>query len=321
MKKNISNLKTAIALVLVLLSVLFSSVFAKTKIQELKIVQLSDIHYDSTLMNIGSRMYGDSQSLFLSAIEDINSMKNIDAVVTSGDNVNRPSQKDLYNFIKDEKKIKFPFYTTIGNHDVGILGNASKKFYFDTLKEQYPNIKPENDNSYYITDEIKGYKFIFLDGVIDGKVSAHGFFPEEELLWLDTKLKENEKYKIIIVQHHPVVPPFEGGNHTVINADEYLNIIDKHKNVEAVLSGHYHCVKAKVRNNVLHASAPSLVQYPNAYRVLTFKNAGKCTTVTSEFKETQLSDIQEKSKNGIKKNLEVYSGMAEDQNFEYTLCR
>ena len=189
------------------------------------------------------------------------------------------------------------------------------------MKKHYPHIKPEGKTTYYITDSIKGYKFIFLDGVIDAQLSAHGFFPKEQLVWLDNKLKTNENYKIIIVQHHPVVPPFEGGTHDVVNSDEYFEILDKHKNVIAVLSGHYHCVKATIRNNVLHAAAPSLVQYPNAYRLMTFKDEDNCIVVTSEFRETSLKDIQNTSKERILRNLDVYSGMEEDQNFTYKLCK
>ena len=301
--------------------VFVQEVFGQTNAQELKIVQLSDIHYDSVLINIDSRMYGESRELFQAAIDDINSLKDIDAIVSSGDNINRPSKKDFFNFLKTSKQLKVPFYIAIGNHDVGLLGNSTKRFYINTMKKHYPHIKPEGKNTYYITDSIKGYKFIFLDGVIDAQLSAHGFFPKEQLVWLDNKLKTNENYKIIIVQHHPVVPPFEGGTHDVVNSDEYLEIIDKHKNVIAVLSGHYHCVKATIRNNVLHAAAPSLVQYPNAYRLMTFKDEDNCIVVTSEFRETSLKDIQNTSKERILRNLDVYSGMEEDKNFTYKLCK
>ena len=306
---------------LMLAFVFVQEVFGQTNAQELKIVQLSDIHYDSVLINIDSRMYGESRELFQAAIDDINSLKDIDAIVSSGDNINRPSKKDFFNFLKTSKQLKVPFYIAIGNHDVGLLGNSTKRFYINTMKKHYPHIKPEGKNTYYITDSIKGYKFIFLDGVIDAQLSAHGFFPKEQLVWLDNKLKTNENYKIIIVQHHPVVPPFEGGTHDVVNSDEYLEIIDKYDNVVAVLSGHYHCVKATIRNNVLHAAAPSLVQYPNAYRLMTFKDEDNCIVVTSEFRETSLKDIQNTSKERILRNLDVYSGMEEDKNFTYKLCK
>lgn len=272
-------------------------------------------------MSIGSRMYGNSRELFQSAIDDINSIKDVDVVVSSGDNINRPSKKDFLDFLKFSKQLKVPFFITMGNHDVGILGNSSKRFFINTLKKYYPTIETEEKNTYYVTEEIKGYKFIFLDGVLDTQISAHGFFPTSQLTWLDNKLKANTNYKIIIVQHHPVVPPFDGGTHDVVNQEEYLEILDKHKNIVAVLSGHYHCVKATVRNNVLHLSAPSLVQYPNAYRLLTFKDEDNCTVVTSEFRETTLKEIQNTSKERILKNLDVYSGREEDQNFTYKLCK
>lgn len=317
-----NKIKLAISIFLVIVLSACSSLPAQSiKGDRLKIVQLSDIHFDSTLPSVGSRMYGSSQELFQSAIEDINAMKDVDMVVTSGDNITRPSQSELFKFIKQAKQIKAPFYTTIGNHDVGMLGNSSKRFYFKTLKEQYPDtITPEGENTYYISNAIKGYKFIFLDGVVDSSVTSQGCFLRKQLAWLDKTLSDNADYKIVLVQHHPVVPPFEGGDHWVFNSNEYLNVIDKHKNVVAVLSGHYHCVKASVRNNVAHLSAPALVQYPNAYRVLTFKDKGKCTVVSSEFKNTRLVDVQKKSRDAMKKNRAIYSGQPKDQNFVLTLC-
>ena len=65
-----------------LTSIFLQKVFGQTNAQELKIVQLSDIHYDSILINIGSRMYGESRELFQAAINDINSLKNLDAIVS-----------------------------------------------------------------------------------------------------------------------------------------------------------------------------------------------------------------------------------------------
>jgi hypothetical protein len=59
-----------------------------------------------------------------------------------------------------------------------------------------------------------------------------------------------------------------------------------------VLSGHYHISKIIQPKNIIHVSAPSLVESPDSFRVITIKNDG-----TAIFKTI---DTNPKSKNDNK---------------------
>ena len=52
------------------------------------------------------------------------------------------------------------------------------------------------------------------------------------------------------------------------NEQEIKAMLENYSYPIVVLQGHYHCVKAKQKDNVLYITTPSLVTYPNAFRVV-----------------------------------------------------
>jgi 3',5'-cyclic AMP phosphodiesterase CpdA len=185
----------------------------------------------------------------------------VDAVVFSGDCINSPFKNNLDGFLKLAKTLKYPWYATVGNHDVRFGGEISKDLFFKNMSENNSDMPKLENITYYASKPMKGYKILFLDAVITDRVTSLGYFPEEELKWLDKELSDSPDDKFILVQHHPVVPCIKSTDHYVLNAEQYLNVIDKHKNVVAVMSG-ISLTRVTERNNVLHISTPALVQYP-----------------------------------------------------------
>lgn len=266
----------------------------------LKLVQISDIHYTTSSPNKGSRMLAESKNLFEDAISQVNKMDDVDVVVFSGDSINSPVKKDLISFAKIANTLKYPWYYALGNHEVSVLGEMTKEKYFRIVQALNLNysaltvhdvaVKP-----YYVIAPKKDYKVIFLDGVIDSRITANGEFTEKQLKWLDEKLTAYKNQKVIIVQHFPVIEPCKSIAHRALDAADYLTVIDKHKNVIAVLSGHYHCSKITLRNNVLHISAPSLVQYPNSFNVITISDDSNKIKVEIKPVSTRLENVKEQS--------------------------
>ena len=115
------------------------------------------------------------------------------------------------------------------------------------------------------------------------------------------------KEKVIIVQHFPVVEPCKSMLHKTLDAKEYLEVLDKHNNVVAVLSGHYHCAKVTQRNNVLHISSPSLVQYPNSFNVINISDDSKKIKVEVKTISTRLENVKEQSLKQLGKNAKAYA--------------
>jgi len=266
----------------------------------LKIVQLTDVHYSSKGKNNGARMRAESGALLQDAVCQVNAIPDVDMVVFSGDSIDTPSKSDLISFAKIANSLKYPWYNALGNHEAGVLGGLSKQNYFQVLSSINLNystlsfLKP-----YYVITPKKDYKVIFLDGVIDSKISANGYFPPEQLAWLDEKLTRYADKKVIIVQHFPVVEPVKSPTHKILNDQEYLKVLDKHHNVVAILAGHYHCPKVVKRNGVVHITTSALVQYPNAFRVITIYEEPTGTKIKIETVETNLKDIQEQSRTAL----------------------
>ena len=82
----------------------------------------------------------------------------------------------------------------------------------------------------------------------------------------------------------------------MINEDEVKELLSQYSNPIVILQGHYHCVRARQKDNIVYITSPSLVTFPNAFRVINI-NSNKDRTVIDVFlKETNLKDIQSRSK-------------------------
>jgi 3',5'-cyclic AMP phosphodiesterase CpdA len=260
----------------------------------LKFAQISDVHLDFGECENKARMLVDSKHLLEDAIDQINSVKNLDFVLFSGDMINKPIESYFTTFLGMANSIKAPWYLVMGNHDIGINSSFNKARFLELYSDYNKNFK--GNKSYYSFVPKRGYIVIVMDGVIDSKITANGYFNRQQLNWLDNTLRDYKNSKAIIVQHFPVVEPFKSETHRVKNAKEYLSVLNKHKNVLLVLSGHYHTTKITRVGNTIHVSTPALVEYPDSFRIITISNKNNHIAVNFKFMETNLKDIQLKSK-------------------------
>lgn len=277
----------------------FILVIGSVHAQQLKFIQLTDVHISAeTSSTTNGRMLKDAKLLLKDAVEQINRMDDIDFVVFTGDMIDLPQEKLLEDFGSITKGLKPEWYWTTGNHDIGM--DLNKK---DFVK-QINKINHNKRHKPYYSVENGDFVLIFMDGTIEKFPTAHAKFPKEELDWLDRELtKYKDKYALIF-EHFPVVEPFESSDHYIINADEYLEVLDRHKNVAAFITGHYHAAKIKKRNDVLHISSPALVQYPNAFRIITMESKDNGNLeISFDFKQTGLDEIREKSRYSTKSYL------------------
>ncbi|EKE04546.1 MAG: hypothetical protein ACD_20C00051G0012 [uncultured bacterium] len=288
-----------------------SNATAKNEASVLKFVHISDAHVDSKSKDSTRRLYSSSRKLLQDAVEQINSINDIDVVVFSGDSINKPVESDLIKFIAIANKLKYPWHASTGNHEIGIKGGLSKNKRLELLNKYNKNFN--SDKSYYSFSPKKGYLIIVMDGVIDWRVTANGYYHKQELEWLDQQLKNNKDSKVIIVQHFPVVEPFKSESHKINNAGEYSQVLNKHNNVIAVLSGHYHAAKVNKVGNTVHVSTPALVEYPNAFRVITIIDKENQIQINFDFRETRLKNLQQKSKS-LSKSWQLSQGKDTDRN-------
>ena len=293
-KKN--NYFGKILFCLILAVVIYFGVNTLSFAQTLKFAQISDVHLSNKNVDTSYKVLASSPELFEDAIEQINETPDIDFVIETGDLVDKPRKELVEKACKYLNRLNAPWYFAFGNHDAAVGTSFSKDDYFEYIKEQNKNIT--SSKRYYSFIPKNGYRAIVLDSTIDTRITANGELPEEQLLWLDTELSKAKIQQQIplIFMHNPLQEPFPSFHHRLLNAKELQVVLDKYDMPIAIFTGHYHATKIYKDGNVLHVSTPSLVTYPNAFRIITINNLKDKVIFTFDFRETRLKEIQKKAK-------------------------
>ena len=260
----------------------------------MKFVQLSDIHYSLVREDTSYKLLSKTRPLLQDAIEQINNQKNIKFVMITGDGIDQPDKESLYSLTDELNKLDYPWYYALGNHDTTTEGYLTKTNFLKILREKNPNYT--FDTSYYTFKPQKGYRVIVLDGAKNKGRTSQGILPAEELSWLDNVLSKSKHDTVLIFLHFPLVTPYEAKNHEIINADEFKAVLKKYSMPIAIFTGHYHAAKITKRGNILHVSSPALAGYPNAFRIIEVQNKRKEVIFKLDFCETNLKDLQAKTK-------------------------
>ena len=260
----------------------------------LRIAQVSDAHFSSFEENTSYKFLKKSGELLDDVIFQINTSGPYDFIIFTGDLINKPKVSELEKFIEHSKNLIYPWYAIDGNHDISIDGPLTKSRFLSTLANVNENMNQKN--IYYAFTPKKGFRVICLDSIIDYKLTSNGEISNEQFLWLREELDKHAKDVIVLCTHVPIIEPYSSPNHQMENEYEVRKLLKTHKLPLIVLQGHYHAVKVKQDENMLVISCPSLVTYPNAFRVINIHSNKKRTLVNVYLKETNLKDIQSRSK-------------------------
>lgn len=265
----------------------------------LKFAHISDVHLSDKSVDTSYKVLSSSKDLFKDEIEQINKTPHIDFVFETGDLADKPKKEIVAQACDQMNKLKAPWYFVFGNHDAAIGTSFKKEKYFAYVQKHNKSMKDFDPSVFYYSFvPKKGYRVIAMDASIDNRITANGEIPAEELKWLDCQLQsaQNEKQLPLIFLHFPLREPFPSFHHRIINAEEFYAVLHKYKMPMAIFSGHYHAAKIYKEDNILHVSTPSLVSYPNAFRIVTINNLKNKVVFTFDFRETNLKDIQKKAK-------------------------
>jgi 3',5'-cyclic AMP phosphodiesterase CpdA len=244
---------------------------------EIKFAQVTDVHFTS-----GSEY---KKEVLERTVKDINKQHGLAFVVFTGDNIDSANVQHLKEFIKTANKLNAPYYVVIGNHDVFKNGGLSKEEYIKAIRRHTHSHKPKNPNYVFQKD---GFTFIVVDGAKEVIPGPNGYFKEDTLSWLDKELDKYKNRPVVIFQHFPLVEPRPVRSHTTYKADVYLEMLKKHEQVAAVVSGHYHMNSETMLDGIYHINTPSLLAEPHYYKIITIVTTRKfAPMIYTELKEVK----------------------------------
>ncbi|MBQ7450699.1 metallophosphoesterase [bacterium] len=258
----------------------------------LKFAHLSDLHTSHKTAISGNRMHPNSIELEKDAIKQVNETPNLDFVVITGDGIDFPNTDLLKELGENLATLNKPYYYAIGNHDVSV--DYSKEKFMKVLSKTNPY--KTFDKPYYSTILKKDFKIIILDGASDSSITTKGYIDEKQLKWFDKELQESQDKVVLIFLHFPIQEPFSSHSHRITNKEEVDKILSKYSMPIAIFSGHYHVTRLMQNNNILHVSTPSMIMYPNAFRIVTVHDYKDKVVFDFEFRETNLKEVQKTSK-------------------------
>lgn len=228
-----------------------------------RIVIFSDLHYAPTRpVNNGSVITWKMTEFALQLLEKLTNKINKeikpDLVLNLGDLIEDFNDKklDLDNmkFIwKKFQKIKAPFYSATGNHDLRSMDK----------REEAEKIMGYDHSTYSF--DCNGYHFVVLGMEVDiekgkecGGIFKTNSVSQEDIVWLKKDLKKN-KLPCVICTHFGLAEDDMKGNrwfekhpdHALLNNREQVkSILKKDKNVLAVFSGHQHWTKTTIEEGI-----------------------------------------------------------------------
>ncbi len=302
--------------VLVFLSGFFAVIKADAPKTLLHFVQITDTHLQRSVAKDGERLLGSSEKLLTDAVNEINEIKDLDFVLSTGDQVDVPDEKLVDQYVEITMASKSPWYVLLGNHDVSVNGGLGKKGYIKKFTNRDAINRVFTDNmAYYSFSPNEKFTFICLDGTTDKVVTALGQIDDKQLEWLKSELEKNKDKYVIIALHFPIIEPFKSRDHFIVEPDrtKLLEIIESYKNVIGVFSGHYHAARLVKIKNKIHNSCPAVIQYPNAFREITItQEESKYLSVNFKWHPVNGQELRDKSKNSSK-SWSLTQGAKEDR--------
>lgn len=269
--------------ILTFLTFILIQTFSYALESAIKFVQVTDVHFEA------NNPY--KVTILEKTIKDINSLKKVSFVVFTGDNINNPNAQDLKHFIKIINKLNVPYYIVLGDHDVAKSKKLSKDIYSEIIREN--NILWLRRKWNYSFRE-KGFQFLIVDGAKEVIPGSVGYYRNDTQEWLDKQLTKNKNRPVIIFQHYPIIDMKEFGSgklktHRTYQPEKYLELLDRHKNVLAILSGHFHVNGEIMRNGIYHINTPTLIGPPVQYKIVDIiTKTGLSPIIYTQLKEVEI---------------------------------
>lgn len=177
-----------------------------------------------------------------------------DFIIHTGDVVNDPDPQAYTLAAQLFVRLTSPVYYVTGNHDT-----AQNIVAYLPMGPRQPATFDPDFLCYRF--EVKGYRFLVLDGHIPDEDAPHGFLPPPQMTVLEAEAEDVNGPPLIIFNHFPALPlnaPWMDANLCLCNGPAvHQALVRLVPRLRAVFLGHVHQNMQTWREGVLYVTAAS----------------------------------------------------------------
>ncbi|MCF4174096.1 3',5'-cyclic-AMP phosphodiesterase [Vibrio mediterranei] len=223
----------------------------ESQLSSVRLLQLTDTHLfapqDGCLLSVNT------QESFNAVVAEIVAQgTQFDALLATGDISQDHTEASYEKFVAGIEPLALPCYWLPGNHD------------YKPCMNSVVNSPLIQDVTHVLLGE--KWQVVLLDSQVVGV--PHGRLSDSQLEFLDRMLSTHcDRHTLVLLHHHPLLVNSAWlDQHSLKDADEFWNVVEKHDNVRAVLCGHIHQELDEMRGGVRVLATPSTcVQFkPNS---------------------------------------------------------
>ncbi|WP_162047108.1 3',5'-cyclic-AMP phosphodiesterase [Vibrio taketomensis] len=227
-------------------------VTSNTTVKEtIKLLQITDTHLfdaeDGSLLGVCTK---ESFNAVVAAAKQEGFA--FDAILATGDISQDHTEASYQRFAEGIACLEQPCYWLPGNHD-----------FKPSMHSVLPSTQIKQVEHALLGEH---WQMILLDSQVVGV--PHGRLSQEQLELLDSKLAQHpERHSLVLLHHHPILVGSAWlDQHTLKDAHEFWQVVERHSNVRVVLCGHVHQDMQKQHADTTVISTPSTcVQFkPNS---------------------------------------------------------
>lgn len=240
--------------------------------QRLTFLNLSDLHFaaDGEPAQDGFNLSRSIGSQLRELVSEFNADETLDFIVLTGDLVVDPSESNLEGVRKILNSLRLPYYVVPGNHDIPLDKRQSPgNKRVSSFARVFEGRGPRQGRSFWSVDTVKGWHLVGLDSTVPG--TWGGRVGDEQLRWLEQDLRQNRGNPTIVFCHHGLVRfhPWDGQGswkgYLTENAQEVRAVLERHRNVFLVVTGHHHLFAHQSWNGIEYVACPALASWPCRY--------------------------------------------------------
>lgn len=244
----------------------------------IKFAIISDVQYCDQ-DDFKNRSFRDSLKRLTAAVESLNS-EDLDFVVQLGDFIDN----DFHSYesvLKVWKSLRHRSFHVLGNHDYCVdssdkdrvterLGLKSNYYSFDLKGNKFIFLDGNDLSLNRFPEESKGYKDskTYWESLNNGSEWWNGGIGDDQLKWLKKQLNDagNKVQPVIIFCHFPLLEP---ERYTLWNSTEVLEILSKYSCVKLWVNGHYHQGGFQLKNGINFLTVKGMVEHEKStYSIL-----------------------------------------------------